>query len=588
MRQRRLAPLVLVTAILVAGCARSTTNRTAAIGVVLGAPSATVSAAGGSVQFQVAYTNADVVSLTAADVQVQATGTATATPLISGTGVTRTVTLTGLVGDGNITITILAGTASNVLGGAAPSATSAWAVTVDSTPPTAPATVTPSGTVAISVSGQLRDVPVTWSPSADAGSGLNRYEIAIGTTPGGTEILGFTSTGSAAAAFTVAALSCIDATDYFFRVRGIDNAGNVGAPGISAPWHPALFDSVPVAVGTTPRGIAMGDLDADGDVDVALANAGSDNVSVLWNDGRAVFAAGGIFGSGGTVPVAIAAGDLDGDGDVDLVVSNSTSNNLGVLLNTGGGGFAAAVTYATGVGPGQLRLGDIDGDLDLDVVVVNNGAASISVLRGNGNGTFAAAVHLPAGVGVSLKELDLGDIDGDGDLDVVVAVDAEGNVEVMRNLGGGVLDASVVYAVGASATSVAIGDFDGDGRRDLAVTDPATKGLVLLRNTGNADPAAFAAAGTTVVLINTSDLQAGDIDGDGDLDLVTLSPNGGSSNVQLLVNDGAGVFTRTDLATDNNPLRAAIGRLDGNSYLDVVISKSSSGQVQVMKNAASQ
>jgi len=94
------------------------------------------------------------------------------------------------------------------------------------------------------------------------------------------------------------------------------------------------------------------------------------------------------LGRGGN---SIAQGDLDGDGDLDLATA---LHAVSVFLNNGDGTFAAPAIYDAGNGPDFLKAGDLDGDLDLDLVVANMalGGKGISVLLNNGDGTFAAPV----------------------------------------------------------------------------------------------------------------------------------------------------------------------------------------------------
>jgi len=131
-----------------------------------------------------------------------------------------------------------------------------------------------------------------------------------------------------------------------------------------------------------PRSAAVGDLNGDGDLDVATANWNSGTASVFLGNGDGTLATGAHYGAGsGSDPNAVAAGDLDGDGDLDVAVPKYYSDNMGVLLGNGDGTFGAAVSYYTGDGPNSAELRDFDGDWDLDLAVANAYSDDVSILQ---------------------------------------------------------------------------------------------------------------------------------------------------------------------------------------------------------------
>src|SRR5262245_28676761 len=101
------------------------------------------------------------------------------------------------------------------------------------------------------------------------------------------------------------------------------------------------FSGGPVATGTNPYDIAVADFDGDGHLDMLVANAGSNSVTLLHGDGHGGFTpAAGSPIAVGTNPRGLAIGDIDGDGDIDFVAANAGSNNVSVFLNDGHGSFA--------------------------------------------------------------------------------------------------------------------------------------------------------------------------------------------------------------------------------------------------------
>ena len=90
----------------------------------------------------------------------------------------------------------------------------------------------------------------------------------------------------------------------------------------------------------------------------------------------------------GGQPRTVAAADFDGDGILDLAVANQGSNTISVLKGDGKGGFAAATNYGVGTSPASLVAVDLNADGRIDLAVSNLSSNSVSVLIGKGDGTF--------------------------------------------------------------------------------------------------------------------------------------------------------------------------------------------------------
>jgi len=188
--------------------------------------------------------------------------------------------------------------------------------------------------------------------------------------------------------------------------------------------------------------------------------------------------------STGTAPWGVAVADIDGDGDNDIVTANVSGNNISVLKNNGNGTFAAKVDYTAGSSPRSLAIGDLDRDGDLDVAVGNSGFSSVSVFKNNGDGTFAAKVDYTAGGG--LTSVSLTDMDGDGHLDVVTSNSSVNSVTVLKNNGNGTFAAPVSAASGSSPWWAATADLNADGGTDVVVTNSSTTSTVThLTNMGS-------------------------------------------------------------------------------------------------------
>lgn len=217
-----------------------------------------------------------------------------------------------------------------------------------------------------------------------------------------------------------------------------------------------------------PDAIATGDLDGDGDLDMALAIAGDQYSNfgylvVLLNGGTGTY--GGAVYTTGSTPRGIAVGDLNNDGSLDIAVPNAGSNTVSIFLNDGDGTFAAKVDYATGSQPRTVALGDIDGDGDADLIVGNGYSTTISAFRNNGNGSFATGVGYT--VGTYPYAVRLGDIDGDGDLDLVSANYGSGDVTRLFNDGTGTFVLSSKTYPFSNVRRVILADVNADSVLDI-------------------------------------------------------------------------------------------------------------------------
>jgi hypothetical protein len=286
----------------------------------------------------------------------------------------------------------------------------------------------------------------------------------------------------------------------------------------------------------------------------------------------------------GSNPVAIVAGYFNGDGLLDLATADLGSNDVSVLLAQPGGGFAddqgQPRRYAVGNSPVALVADDFTGDGLTDLATADNGSSStVTLLRGLGDGTFQPLGSL--GIGTGASSLVAGDFQGDGRLDLVSLAGGSDQVAVQTGLGDGTFADPHRFPVGGSPsapTAVITGDFNGDGRLDLAVADALSQSVDVFLGRGDGT----FVAGQQVALPLTPDaLVAGDFDGDHRLDLAAADFTAGT--VVLLLQQPDGTFrVRGPFTVGPGPVSLVAGDFNGDGITDLAVADSGSGTVEVL------
>lgn len=354
-------------------------------------------------------------------------------------------------------------------------------------------------------------------------------------------------------------------------------------------------NTLEVASYDVPNSVAIADLDGDGTADIVVAATrviyGAPDpgfLSVLLQDDA-------IPGSflisdevvAGYNPSTLALGNLNGDARVDVAVANVGSGDVSVFLHDAAapGSFLDATFVDTGGAPLDVTTGDIDGDGAVDIAVgsfESGGSAYIAYQNPAAPGQFGAPVRLA--VDRPVTSVAIGDVDGDLVADLVVTVQdsdgSDGAVAVLIQDPGvpRQFAAPLEYVAGSEPLAVKIADLDDDGNADLVLVNegPGANGqgnagvTVLLQDPAVAGtflaPASYAAGSRPV------HLAVADLDADANLDLVVADAGGYRGAVKVLRQDPAraGIFlTASSYPGFYGPLGVAVGDLNDDGAPDI-------------------
>jgi hypothetical protein len=338
----------------------------------------------------------------------------------------------------------------------------------------------------------------------------------------------------------------------------------------------------------TSSSVAAADLDGDGRIDLAATAGGTAHLVVLRNLGGldfdvATYEAG--FG-----PTRLVAQDVDADGWPDLAeaaTGDSFAGHVVLLRNLGGGSFGGPIRIEAGPQPMGIAFADTTGDGRLDLIAANRGSGTGSVDPQTSTGAFAAPPIYDAIPGLIPIDSATGDFDGDGRPDMALDeadVMSLGNdvVAVMHNNRRGRMWLRQTLPSGGDSNpkSVIAADFNGDGRPDLAWTPEIFGGnykVAVALNNGKGmfgDPVTY-----PLQTCGTGAVTAGDVDGDGNLDLIVANNRGGPSafceevsrTVRVSLGNGDGTFA-PDFAVEMGHLQemAAAADVNGDGRQDIV------------------
>jgi FG-GAP-like repeat len=263
--------------------------------------------------------------------------------------------------------------------------------------------------------------------------------------------------------------------------------GNGQGGFVAAPKSP-----FPVEVIPHTHGIATGDFNSDGRLDLVTDSWGNNQIEILFGDSINGFKTPGTFFKVGKMPYQrLRVADVNMDGTVDIITTNLEGNNVTILLGNGKGNFneATGSPFPCGDAPFGVAIGDVNADGKPDLAIINSPASTggastgtngLTVLLGDGTGNFTMMKGSPYEAGKNPNRVAIGDVNGDGVNDIVTSDNNSNNIYLfLMNKNGSVLSSSAI-TVGNHPKGIVIADLNGDGKCEIVVCNNLDNDITII------------------------------------------------------------------------------------------------------------
>jgi hypothetical protein len=360
------------------------------------------------------------------------------------------------------------------------------------------------------------------------------------------------------------------------------------------------FNPIEKVISTTadlPTSVSAADVDGDGDLDVLSSSRIDDKIAWYENTtGTGIFSTEKVINAFAVEAKCVTTGDVDGDGDLDVLSSSHTDmviawyENLSIHRSAI---YPQQLTISTIADfPVDIIAADVDGDGDMDALAAFNNDNLIAWYENISCNPLAFSPHSISSAAMGAQSVDVADMDRDGDLDVLSASQADDKIAWYANNGLAVFGAPQVISTAADgASAVFTADVDGDGDVD-ALSASQYDGEIVWYESDGAYPPAFTDHLISSLAAGALDVFAIDLDGDGDIDVLSASQGDAGSGGKLAWyenTDGAGTFGSQQVVSSANGLSGVFATdMDRDGDVDLLSTASSDNTVAWHENDGSQ
>ena len=341
-----------------------------------------------------------------------------------------------------------------------------------------------------------------------------------------------------------------------------------------------------------PQSLAVADFNIDGYLDIVVASSGFDNITIFFGHDDISSANQRSYSMGsGSKPRMVAVGDLNGDNRLDIIVANFGTNNIVIVFENGYGSFSSQTTIETSPSrPVYVVVGDLNNDECTDIVFAGYGTNSIGVLLGFCNGTFGRIMYSSTGYDSRSSSIVLGDFNKDGQIDIGITNNGTDNIGIFLGYGNGTFITQTTFTTGINSRpySIASGDLNNDTYLDITITNSEKDNIMIFLGHGNGSfyhsTSYYTGRKSNPIFITIADFNNDNI-----LDITVV--NNGTDKIMLYFGHGDGTFAnpkKYSTGPRSSPCAIDVGNFKGDNKLGVAIANEQNNNIKIFSSETTQ